>query len=224
MSSNPNLFARDPHGPQALASMAGVSTALPQTALGTVRCPACSGDVAPLQTQTGWQICPYCEKGLQIRVWPVFRQNTNAVSAAPEQATCFFHPEKAVQACCQRCGRFLCALCDFELGAEHVCPTCFERGRTDTGLNGGQAEWRPRDVLYDSIALAFGCWWILVWPVVVAALPAAIFLHVKYRKAPRRYLVPRSGWRFWAAYAGFAWLPLLIASLIFIPRWVARRH
>jgi hypothetical protein len=187
-------------------------------------CPNCNGDVVPLETQTGWQGCPFCQKRLQIRLWRTLRQNTSAAAAMPDQATCFFHPDKAFQACCQRCGRFLCALCDLHLGAEHVCPTCFERGRADSGLNAGKAEWRHRDVLYDSIALAIGWAWIIVWPVIVAALPIAIFLHVKYRKAPRAYLLPRSGWRFWVAYFGFAWIPLLIVLSIYLPRWTAGRH
>ena len=170
-----------------------------------------------------WESCPYCQKRLQIRVWPIVRQNSNAVAALSDQATCFFHPDKAFQACCQRCGRFVCALCDLQLGAEHVCPTCFERGRVDSGAEAGKAEWRYRDVLYDSIALTVGWGWILFWPVFVAALPAVIFLHVKYRKAPRSYLIPRSGWRFWVAYAGFIWLPLLIA-IPFVARRMAGRH
>jgi hypothetical protein len=69
-------------------------------------------------------------------------------------------------------------------------------------LGAGKAEWRHRDVLYDSIAVTIGWGWILFWPVIVAAIPAAIFLHVKYRKAPRSYLIPRYGWRFWAAVCG----------------------
>jgi hypothetical protein len=194
------------------------------SASGTVACPECGGDVPPLETQTGWQSCPYCEKRLQIRAWPVVHSGANAAAAMPDQATCFFHPDKAFQACCQRCGRFVCALCDLQLGAEHVCPTCFDRGRVGTGVDGGKAEWRHRDVLYDSIALSLGWLWFLIWPVIVAAAPAAVFLHVKYRKAPHSYLIPRSGWRFWAAYAGFVWLPLLIVALIFIPRWIAGRR
>jgi hypothetical protein len=79
-------------------------------------------------------------------------------------------------------------------------------------------------VLYDSIAVALGWGWIILWPVIVAALPIAIFLHVKYRKAPRAYLLPRSGWRFWVAYFGFAWIPLLIVLSIYLPRWTAGRH
>ncbi|MGA7913698.1 MAG: hypothetical protein WCA00_00580 [Candidatus Acidiferrales bacterium] len=223
MSLNINLFTPDPSDSETRGSSSGAATALPQSAPGTVACPTCGGDVTPTETPSGWQICPYCSKQLRMRVWPVARQKTNAASAMAEQATCFFHPEKAFEACCQRCGRFVCALCDLQLGAEHVCPTCFERGRSGTLLTGSEAEWRHRDVLYDSIAVTIGWGWILVWPLIIAAIPAAIVLHVKYRKAPRSYLIPRSGWRFWAAYPGLAWLPLLIAGA-FYARWVAGRH
>jgi hypothetical protein len=110
-----------------------------------------------------------------------------------------------------------------QLGAQHVCPTCFERGIADSGEPHIQAEWRHRDVLYDSIAAALGWGWIAVWPVIVVAIPAAIYLHVKYRRAPRSYLIPRSGWRFWTAYAGFVWLPLLIGGAFLIGK-SARGH
>jgi hypothetical protein len=218
---NTNLFT--PGYANATDSLTAAARTLSPIAAGAVICPNCNGDVTPSETNTEWQNCPYCKKGLQIRVWGGVRQNRNAAAALSDQAACFFHPDKAFQACCQRCGRFVCALCDLQLGAEHVCPTCFERGRADSGVDAGKAEWRHRDVLYDSIAVTIGWGWILFWPVYVAAFPAAIFLHVKYRKAPRSYLIPRHGWRFWAAYAGLLWLPLLLASSFFV-RWTAGRH
>jgi hypothetical protein len=224
VSLNLNLFTAAPSSSQTPDFSAGAATGLAQTASGTVACPSCGGAVTPTGAPSGFQSCPYCDKRLRIQVWPVVRQKTNAASAMPEHATCFFHPEKAFEACCQRCGRFVCALCDLQLGAEHVCPTCFDRGRADSGLQrGGTAEWRHRDILYDSIAVTIGWGWILVWPLIIAALPATIVLHVKFRKAPRSYLIPRSGWRFWAAYVGLIWLPLLLASSIFLAR-MARRH
>ena len=223
VSLNLNLFNTAPSGSDTPGFSTGAAAGVPQTSPGTVACPSCGGYVTPTQAPSGWQSCLYCAKQLRIQVWPVAPQKTNSESAMPEHATCFFHPEKAFEACCQRCGRFLCALCDFQLGAEHVCPTCFERGRADTGRDGGTAEWRHRDVLYDSIAITLGWGWILVWPLIIAALPATIVLHVKFRKAPRAYLIPRSAWRFWAAYAGFIWLPLLIAGSIFMAR-MAGRH
>jgi hypothetical protein len=195
------------------------SSSLSPIGPGALICPHCSVDI-PADSQ--WQSCPHCQKRLQVRLWPVARQTSNAATAVSDQATCFFHPEKAYQACCQRCGRFVCALCDLQLGAEHVCPACFERGRADSGIEASQAEWRYRDVLYDSIALTVGWAWILFWPVVIAAVPTLIFLHVKYRKAPRSYLIPRSGWRFWLAYVGLVWLPLLLVP-IFLASRMARR-
>jgi hypothetical protein len=206
------------HGPT--GTSAGDPTSSP-IGLGVFVCPGCGGDFEPLETE--WQSCPYCQKQLAICIWPVVHQKGNATAALSDQATCFFHPDKLFQACCQRCGRFVCALCDLQLGAEHICPTCFERGRADSGAEASKAEWRYRDVLYDSIALTVGWGWILFWPVIVAAIPTVIYLHLKYRKAPRSYLIARSGWRFWAAYPGLVWLPLLIASSFFV-RWMARRH
>jgi hypothetical protein len=220
VSFNINLFtAADP----AADSPAAAARRLSALGVGSVICPGCSGEVAPVEGKSGWQTCPYCQRPLQIRVWGSVQQNTDASAALTDQATCFFHPDKAFQACCQRCGRFVCALCDLQLGAEHVCPACFERGRVQSGAGTGTAEWRHRDVLYDSIAVTIGWGWILLWPVFVAALPAAIFLHVKYREAPRSYLIPRRGWRFWMAYAGLLWLPLLLAAS-FLTRWAMRRH
>ncbi|HVB85200.1 MAG TPA: hypothetical protein VNK23_00850 [Candidatus Dormibacteraeota bacterium] len=223
MSLNINMFTPEQRPDQG-SSATGAAAVSHSNLPGTIECPNCGGSVAPIETRTGWQICPFCEQRLQIHTWPVVRQSAIAAEAMPEQATCFFHPEKAYLACCQRCGRFVCALCDLQLGAEHVCPTCFERGRADGGLSDGKAEWRHRDVLYDSIALAIGWAWIIVWPAFVAALPATIVLHVKYRKAPREYLIPRSGWRFWMAYVGLAWLPLLIGGSLLILRFNLRRH
>lgn len=216
LSINPLINGSGPMVP-------AVSRDLSSPTATAVACPSCGGDVIPAEPDAGWQFCPSCANRLQIYFWPVVRQNTSATTALSDHATCFFHPDKAFQACCQRCGRFLCALCDLHLGAEHVCPTCFERGRGDSGMEVGKAEWRYRDVLYDSIAATVGWGWILIWPTFIAALPAVIFLHVKYRKAPRSYLIPRSGWRFWSAYIGLLWAPLLF-GIPLLAAWMAGRH
>jgi len=211
VSFNINLFTPNLGDPSKASSTTGNARGLSPVKPGTTPCPSCKGDVAQAATQNGWQNCPYCGKKLQISVWTVVRSNANAAVALSDQATCFFHPDKAFQACCQRCGRFVCGLCDLQLGAEHICPTCFELGRGISGAGAAKAEWRHRDVLYDSIALTVGWGWILFWPTIVAAIPTVIVLHVKFRKAPRSSLIPRYGWRFWMAYVGLAWLPALLA-------------
>ena len=210
-------------GPELTGSLASDRPAASSSNSGVVACPNCGGDVAPVETESGWQSCPSCANRLQACIWPIVRQNTNAAVALSDQATCFFHPDKAFQACCHRCGRFVCALCDLQLGADHVCPACFERGRVQSSAENSKAEWRYRDVLYDSIAVTVGWAWIIIWFTFVAALPTVIILHIKYRKAPRSYLIPRSGWRFWMAYVGLLWAPLLLGATLFAAR-LARRH
>jgi len=223
VSFNINLFTPGSIEPGKAGISPRAAWLSPSVAPGAVSCPGCNGDVAPAETKTGWQTCPYCQKRLQIGVWPVTRQNTNAAIALSDDATCFFHPDKAFHACCQRCGRFVCALCDLQLGAEHVCPSCFERGRGNSVAEPEKAEWRHRDVLYDSIALTVGWAWILFWPTILAAIPTVIVLHVKFRKAPRSSLIPRRGWRFWMAYVGIVWLPALLFGSYFLSRISGRR-
>ena len=218
MNFNVNLFTPDSSDAGKIDSSVSAARNLPPVKSGTATCPSCKGEVAPAETQNGWQSCPYCETRLQICIWPVARPNTVAAVALSDQATCFFHPDKAFHACCQRCGRFVCALCDLQLGAEHVCPACFERGRDSSSSDAGKAEWRHRDLLYDSIALTVGWGWILFWPTIIAAIATVIVLHVKFRKAPRSSLIPRYGWRFWVAYVGLAWLPALLAIAFLFAR------
>ena len=152
-----------------------------------------------------------------------YQKEQSGSSGAFGPSDVLFPPRQIVPGLLPRCGRFVCALCDLQLGKEHVCPACFERGRGGSVTEAGKGEWRHRDVLFDSIAMTIGWVWILVRPAFVAALPTVIFLHVKYRKAPGSYLIPRSGWRFWAAYGLLAWMPLLIVVALIADR-MARRH
>ena len=218
MDFNVNLFTPGSGNPEKTNFSRSAAWNLPRVMPGAVICPSCNGEVAQIATADGWQNCPFCLQRLQISLWPVAQTNTNATIALSDQATCFFHPDKAFQSCCNRCGRFVCALCDLQLGAEHVCPACFERGRGALNVDAGKAEWRHRDVLYDSIAMTIGWIWIVFWPTIIAALPAAIVLHIKYRNTPRAALIPRRGWRFWMAYVGFVWLPALFFGLYLLGR------
>jgi hypothetical protein len=43
------------------------------------------------------------------------------------ESPCFYHADKRAVVPCQECGRFLCALCDIQLGATHICPACLGR-------------------------------------------------------------------------------------------------
>ena len=63
--------------------------------------------------------------------------------AGPEGANaCANHARNAATASCQRCGLFICALCEMNVGTGSYCPTCFERVRSEGTL---QAARRYRD-------------------------------------------------------------------------------
>jgi hypothetical protein len=65
---------------------------------------------------------------LRIEVFPAAEKVE--VPAAPQartdpgEAACFYHESRRAVVPCDRCGRFLCALCDLPVGDLHLCPAC----------------------------------------------------------------------------------------------------
>ena len=49
---------------------------------------------------------------------------------------CHVHPQSPAVATCVRCGNFVCAVCDVEMGGQHFCKTCLRDAgrRTPAGL------------------------------------------------------------------------------------------
>lgn len=114
---------------------------------------------------------------------------------AEGDATCFEHTNKRAVALCNRCGRFLCALCEVELDGKVWCPSCLISG--DSG-NQIQAIEKQR-TLFDSIALALAIWPValFLYPSIFTS-PVVVYLSIRYWKKPTS-IIPRSKWRFVAA-------------------------
>jgi len=79
VSFNTNLFT--PGDTSAADSPTSAARRLSPIAVGAVICPSCNGDVAPVESKSAWQICAYCQKRLQLRVWGALQQNKNAAAA-----------------------------------------------------------------------------------------------------------------------------------------------
>lgn len=167
-----------------------------------VTCPGCSSPLPQTICNTGVLTgCPSCDVALQVDVFPAFFQ-TAAAGARPEviveagTSGCFYHENKKAVIHCDVCGRFLCALCDLDLGGTHVCPACAESGRK----RGNLAELETHRIMYDSAALllAFGAF--LVWPIAVVTAPAAIYFAFLSWRRPGS-LVPRTRFRSYLAIA-----------------------
>jgi hypothetical protein len=185
----------------------------------------CCGDCAwPVSTEA-WNRedgirCPGCSRKVEAAVFPaVLGTRTGALPeavAADTEASCFFHPESRAAVPCDQCGRFLCRLCDIEMGGRHLCSKCFQSGIASSQLEIVET----RRTMHDSIALAFATFpALLFWPVIFTA-PAALYIVVRRWRSPGS-LLPRTRIRFYLAalfaVAELVGLGVLIYALTQLP-------
>jgi ribosomal protein S27E len=107
---------------------------MPASAQTLLNCPNCGApfphDAASLAALGE---CPGCARATQVVVFPAFEKPPATATLAETvvaegEATCFYHPQKRAHIPCDGCGRFLCAMCDLDLGGQHLCPQCLETG------------------------------------------------------------------------------------------------
>jgi len=149
-------------------------------------CPRCQ---RPLPWETyntsGATACPSCGEWIYAAVFPaLFRplekgQVGEAILTEGE-ASCFYHMDKKATITCEACGRFLCALCDVQIAGQHLCTTCVETGKKKGRLK----NIHKHRVLYDEVALALSLLPLLIWPLTLITAPVAVFVALRYWKAP----------------------------------------
>jgi hypothetical protein len=143
---------------------------------GLIRCPRCYGMLSGPWTEGGETLrnCERCGEFLRISVFPTLLiapplPMSPGVRAMEGDATCFFHPEKRAERSCDRCGRFLCALCDLPVGARHLCPACLKAGAEE---NAALPELVTKRVSYGRMSLLLALLGMLCF----LTSPAAIFV------------------------------------------------
>jgi hypothetical protein len=150
-----------------------------------VKCSKCQALLFPELYNIGQLTpCPSCQSLLDIEVFPAMLIAPAAVFPEPilveGESSCFYHPAKKASVVCQGCGRFLCALCDLELNGRHVCPVCLESGQKKAKFK----DLENTRVLWDRMAVAVAVLpLIFIWTSVIGA-PVALYLVIRYRKAP----------------------------------------
>lgn len=143
--------------------------------------------------------CPSCGREFEIDVFPAFFAPIRAGKVGEEvvidsEASCFYHPQKKAVIPCDNCGRFLCALCDMEFNAQHLCPACLESGREKGALK----HLDNQRTLYDNIALRISLYPIILfflWFLTIITAPITLFVAIRYWNAPSSIL-PRTKVRF----------------------------
>ena len=116
-------------------------------------CPRCHARLTADWIHSGIVICPDCNKPFEATAFrpPQRRLEVVSVAAAltPDGANaCANHARNAAVTNCVRCGLFICALCNMDVGTGPHCPSCFDRLRSDDAL--APAATRYRD--YASMA------------------------------------------------------------------------
>ena len=150
------------------------------------RCPECRTPIRESEiNQLRLSPCSGCSSQLQAELFPAFFRTFGAAQAAENvllegESTCFYHPAKQAVVPCVGCGRFLCSLCDCDLGGEHFCPACLEAGRTKRKIKNIERQ-RTR---YDNIALSLVFIPILLFYVTFITAPIAIVLAVRHWNSP----------------------------------------
>jgi hypothetical protein len=178
-----------------------------------ILCPKCRAWLLEgVFNQPDFVACPACATPLQAEVFPaLFRKPSAGQSGeaivADGESSCFYHPQKRAAVSCDGCGRFLCPLCDCGLDGRHFCPGCLESGRI-RGKIQGLVHQRTR---YDKIALALALYPVLLFYLTIITAPIALFVAIRYWKAPTGLLRPTRS-RYIAA---------IVISLLQIGGWVA---
>jgi uncharacterized paraquat-inducible protein A len=101
-------------------------------------CPRCGAHLTTDWIRTGIVRCPDCSRDFEstafdppsrrLRVEPV------AASGPVEANACANHARNAAVTSCGRCGLFICALCNMDVGTGPYCPSCFDRLRSENAL------------------------------------------------------------------------------------------
>jgi ribosomal protein L37AE/L43A len=102
------------------------------------QCPRCGARLTTDWIRTGTIVCPDCDRPFEATAFnpaPPKLQIAEAVgTTVGETNACANHARNAATTNCARCGLFICALCDMNIGTGSYCPACFERIRSDGSL------------------------------------------------------------------------------------------
>lgn len=177
--------------------MPAISPAIPLA----LPCPKCGIALQPEALgAVQSHVCTRCRTVWQGAVFPALLNPapapaSKAAFANEGESVCFFHPQNRAVLSCERCGRFVCALCDMPIGSRHLCPACLSSGL------GGEAlpEAVPARFLWPETALLLGAIPLTIglpfWPMMIVSGPAAIALALFGWKKPGSLARGRRRWK-----------------------------
>lgn len=163
-----------------------------------LECPAC-GAAIPAEAVNiggffecggGSKLRRGCGRKLRVEAFPALtrppERPPEEQSALEGEASCFYHPAKTAAAVCSGCGRFICALCEVDLGEGSLCPSCVASGKRKKNIRALEVSRKN----YGKYALAFAI--IPAFTIVFSLIgaPISLFICIRYWNAPRSLVRP----------------------------------
>ena len=145
-------------------------------------CPRCHAHLTADWIRSGIVHCPDCSKTFEATAFtppqPKLRV-VEVIHTGPEGASaCANHARNAAVTNCTRCGLFICALCDMNVGSGSYCPSCFDRVRADGSVAAVATHYRDYSMMARNAAI-FG----VILSGLFLSLPLGIAAIVYARKA-----------------------------------------
>lgn len=111
------------------------------------QCPICKTPLQPESVRTGTIRCGSCLRefeGTAFQPREVQHASVEVVTETPDgvAAACANHARNAAVSSCNRCGLFICTLCEMNVGGATYCPSCFDFTRNAGTLQGGGKRFR----------------------------------------------------------------------------------
>jgi hypothetical protein len=149
------------------------------------QCPRCRRALPEAWVNNGQIVCPECGGDFEATLFQPVEQKAEAVriiDESPEGANlCANHVRNAAVTSCQRCGLFICSLCDMNVGSGSFCPSCFSRLQKEGGLQEAAKSYLDYTLMGRS-AIIIG---IVMWPLAIVTGLLAMYYAVRGVKQRR---------------------------------------
>jgi hypothetical protein len=136
-------------------------------------CPHCAAALDLSRPMTGRQTCASCSRPFEaVRFAAPMRQA--AVRPVGEMTgggtACASHPGNVSTSNCQRCGVFMCGLCEIDADEMKMCPACFDRLSAEGALASTRTSFRDygrQGAMLAALGLPFMWLGLLIGPIAI---------------------------------------------------------
>jgi hypothetical protein len=144
-------------------------------------CPHCNTVLALQSVYSGSQTCAKCGRAFEAVVFQPATRKVNveqlAAAGVGGGSPCAVHSGNAAIANCERCGCFMCSLCNIDADGAKYCANCFERLNAEGALSTSN----NRMTNYEGISKASAAAGCFFYPAIFTG-PLAIVYGIKALK------------------------------------------